>query len=114
MAAYKTRIVDSILQDKLEAKGAVLVEGPKWCGKTTTATQVAKSVLKMDNPKTKEQNLSLAKLDPQRLLKGEVPRLIDEWQIAPSLWDAVRYEVDERKKMGQFLPALPFPLTQKK
>ncbi|MBQ6029827.1 MAG: AAA family ATPase, partial [Treponema sp.] len=103
MDLYKTRIVDAILQDKLEAKGAALVEGPKWCGKTTTAMQVAKSVLKMDNPKTKEQNLSLAKLDPQRLLKGEVPRLIDEWQIAPSLWDAVRYEVDERKKMGQFI-----------
>ena len=103
MADYRPRIVDSILQDKLEAKGAVLVEGAKWCGKTTTARQKAASVLKMDNPKTKDQNLSMAKLNPGRLLTGETPRLIDEWQIAPALWDAVRYEVDERQRMGQFI-----------
>lgn len=103
MLNYRLRIADSILQEKLEAKGAVLIEGPKWCGKTTTAMQKAVSVLKMDNPKTREQNLSLAKLNPQRLLQGDVPRLIDEWQIAPTLWDAVRYEVDERQKMGQFI-----------
>ena len=103
MSEYKPRIVDSILQEKLEAKGAVLIEGAKWCGKTTTAGQKAASVLKMDNPKTKEQNLNMAKLNPQRLLKGETPRLIDEWQLAPSLWDTIRYEVDERQKMGQFI-----------
>ena len=103
MSEYKPRIVDSILQDKLEAKGAVLIEGAKWCGKTTTAGQKATSILKMDNPKTKDQNLSMAKLNPQRLLKGETPRLIDEWQLAPTLWDTVRYEVDERQKMGQFI-----------
>lgn len=103
MTEYKLRIVDSILQDKLEAKGAVLIEGAKWCGKTTTAGQKAASILKMDNPKTKDQNLNMAKLNPQRLLKGETPRLIDEWQLAPTLWDAIRYEVDERQKMGQFI-----------
>lgn len=103
MTEYKPRIVDSILQDKLEAKGAVLIEGAKWCGKTTTAGQKAVSILKMDNPKTKDQNLNMAKLNPQRLLKGETPRLIDEWQLAPTLWDAIRYEVDERQKMGQFI-----------
>lgn len=103
MSEYKPRIVDSILEDKLEAKGAVLIEGAKWCGKTTTAGQKAASILKMDNPKTKDQNLSMAKLNPQRLLKGETPRLIDEWQLAPTLWDTIRYEVDERQKMGQFI-----------
>ncbi|WP_346267179.1 ATP-binding protein [Treponema parvum] len=100
---YRTRIVDTILQDKLEAKGAVLIEGPKWCGKTTTAVQKSASVLRMDNPTEKEQYLNLAKLNPLRLLKGEVPRLIDEWQLAPSLWDTIRYEVDRRAKMGQFI-----------
>ena len=101
MNEYRSRIVDAILQDKLEAKGAVLIEGPKWCGKTTTAAQKAASILRMDNPAEKEQNLSLAKLNPLRLLKGETPRLIDEWQLAPSLWDPVRYEVDQRSKTGQ-------------
>lgn len=103
MVDYRKRIVDSILQDRLEAKGAVLIRGLKWCGKTTTAVQKATSVLKMDNPETKEQNLGMAKLNPLRLLKGDVPRLIDEWQLAPSLWDAVRYEVDRRGEMGQFI-----------
>lgn len=103
MENYKPRIVDILLKRKLEAKGAVLIEGPKWCGKTTTALQQAESVLRMDNPQDKEQNLNLAKLNPQRLLKGNPPRLIDEWQIAPMLWDAVRYEVDERGAMGQFI-----------
>ena len=103
MADYKPRIVDEILVKKLEAKGAVLIEGPKWCGKTTTALQQAKSVLRMDNPLEKEQNLTLSKLNPQRLLNGDNPRLIDEWQIAPTLWDTVRYEVDQRGKMGQFI-----------
>lgn len=103
MKEYNYRIVDSLLQDKLEAKGAVLIEGPKWCGKTTTATQKAASILLMDNPTEKDQNLTLAKLNPLRLLKGAVPRLIDEWQIAPTLWDSIRYEVDKREEMGQFI-----------
>ena len=103
MEEYRKRIVDTILQDKLEAKGAVLIEGPKWCGKTTTAAQQAASILRMDNPSEKEQNLSLAKINPLRLLKGDSPRLIDEWQLAPTLWDTIRYEVDQRSKMGQFI-----------
>lgn len=103
MKKYNNRIVDSILQDKLEAKGAVLIEGPKWCGKTTTASQKAGSILHLDNPIEKDQNLTLAKLNPLRLLKGAVPRLIDEWQIAPTLWDSIRYEVDQRGEMGQFI-----------
>lgn len=103
MKEYNYRIVDSLLQDKLEAKGAVLIEGPKWCGKTTTATQKAASILHMDNPTEKDQKLTLAKLNPLRLLKGAVPRLIDEWQIAPTLWDSIRYEVDQREEMGQFI-----------
>ena len=103
MDSYKKRIADTILQKKLAAKGAVLIEGAKWCGKTTTALQQSKSVLRMDNPQQKSQNLTLAKLDPERLLHGDTPRLIDEWQLAPSLWDAVRYAVDQRGKMGQFI-----------
>ena len=100
---YRKRIADTLLQDRLEAKGAVVIEGPKWCGKTTTAAQKAASILKMDNPDTKEQNLGMAKMNPLRLLQGDAPRLIDEWQLAPSLWDTVRYEVDRRGKMGQFI-----------
>lgn len=103
MKEYNKRIVDSILQEKLEAKGAVLIEGPKWCGKTTTASQKSASILHMDNPTEKDQNLTLAKLNPLRLLKSAVPRLIDEWQIAPTLWDSIRYEVDQREEMGQFI-----------
>ncbi len=103
MKEYKKRIADSILQRKLEGKGVVLIEGPKWCGKTTTAEQIAKSFLYMNDPKNKNQNITMSEIDPQRLLKGAVPRLIDEWQIAPKLWDAVRYEVDHRGELGQFI-----------
>jgi predicted AAA+ superfamily ATPase len=100
---YRNRVVDAILQEKLEGKGAVLIEGPKWCGKTTTAEQIAKSVLYMDDPQSKEQNVNMAALNPKRLLSGETPRLIDEWQIAPKLWDAIRFEVDHRNDLGQFV-----------
>lgn len=103
MNGYKKRIADEMLQRKLKGKGAVLIEGPKWCGKTTTAEQVAKSVLYMANPESMGQNLTLADINPGILLKGEIPRLIDEWQIAPKLWDAVRFEVDHRKDEGQFI-----------
>ena len=103
MNDYKKRIVDEMLQRKLKGKGAVLIEGPKWCGKTTTAEQIAKSVLYMANPENKKQNLMLADINPNVLLKGEMPRLIDEWQIAPKIWDAVRFEVDHRKDEGQFI-----------
>lgn len=103
MAEYRPRIADEILKRKLEGKGAILIEGPKWCGKTTTAEQVAESILYMDEPETKEQNVTMASLNPKRLLSGAVPRLIDEWQIAPKLWDAIRFEVDHRDNLGQFI-----------
>lgn len=103
MKHYRPRIADAILRRKLEGKGAVLIEGPKWCGKTTTAEQVAASILYMDDPEKKEQNLAMSELNPKRLLKGAVPRLIDEWQLAPKLWDAIRFEVDHRGELGQFV-----------
>lgn len=100
---YKKRVADQILADKLEATGAVLVEGPKYCGKTTLSKQQAKSILSMADPDTLSQNLALARTNISRLLKGETPRLIDEWQIAPQFWDAVRNEVDAREDDGQFI-----------
>ncbi|MGP1455810.1 MAG: ATP-binding protein [Treponema sp.] len=103
MKEYRARIADTMLKEKLESKGAVVIEGPKWCGKTTTAMQVAGSVLRMDEPGKREANIQMAEIDPGRLLKGNTPRLIDEWQIAPKLWDATRYEVDTRGKEGQFI-----------
>ena len=80
-----------------------MIEGPKWCGKTTTAEQIAESILYMADPEKEKQNRTMAEISPGRLLKGEVPRLIDEWQIAPKLWDAVRFEVDHRDELGQFI-----------
>jgi len=100
---YKKRIADDLIRKKLRGKGAVLVEGPKWCGKTTTAEELSNSVLYMSKPDSMKQNLMLAELTPSLLLSGETPRLIDEWQIAPKLWDAVRYEVDHRNEEGQFI-----------
>lgn len=100
---YYERICDRILAEKLEAKGAVLVKGAKWCGKTTTAAQIAGSVVYMEDPSKKKQYMELVDMDPSRLLKGETPRLIDEWQLAPKLWDAVRFEVDKRDEFGQFI-----------
>lgn len=103
MKEYLPRIADIVLSDRLEAKGAVLIEGPKWCGKTTTALQKAKSVVYMQDPLDKEQNLALAELNPLQLLKGKTPRLIDEWQLAPKLWDAIRFDVDKRDEFNQFI-----------
>ena len=103
MEYYKNRIVDEILKKKLKGKGAVLIQGPKWCGKTTTAEQISKSILYMSKSDEKEQNLTMAEINPNLLLQGEVPRLIDEWQIAPKLWDAIRYEIDHRNAEGQFI-----------
>ena len=103
MKEYKKRIADQILADKLEAMGAVLIEGPKYCGKTTLASQQAKSILYMADPDTKSQNLAVAQTNIRRLLQGETPRLIDEWQLAPQFWDAVRNEVDKRDEDGQFM-----------
>lgn len=103
MKEYKLRIADKILEKKLKGKGAVLIQGPKWCGKTTTAEQICKSILYMAKPEDKTQNLTLADISPSLLLEGETPRLIDEWQIAPKLWDAIRFEVDHRNLEGQFV-----------
>lgn len=103
MADYKPRVVDGVLLLKLESSGAVLIQGPKWCGKTTTAEQQAKSILYMDDPSEIEQNLQLASINIKRLLQGDTPRLIDEWQIAPQLWDAIRFTVDHRDGFGQFI-----------
>ena len=102
METYVSRLVDKILAKKLQGKGAVLIQGPKWCGKTTTAEQVAGSIIYMDEPEHIEQNIQLADISPSLLLEGETPRLIDEWQIAPKLWNAVRFEVDHRKGKGHF------------
>ena len=103
MKEYLPRIADKLLEERLDAKGAVLIEGPKWCGKTTTAKQKAKSFISMDCPDMTGQYQQMAELSPNTLLKGETPRLIDEWQISPNLWNAVRYEVDNRDEFGQFI-----------
>lgn len=103
MKQYKFRISDAILAEKLEGKGAVLVQGPKWCGKTTTAEQQAGSILYMAEPDRMEQNIKLGNYAPSSLLAGATPRLIDEWQLVPKLWDAVRFEVDHRDELGQFI-----------
>lgn len=103
MTTYKSRIADQMLTARLRRKGAVLVEGPKWCGKTTTAEQQAKSILYMADPMRKQQNLQAARLNVQHLLDGATPRLIDEWQIAPSLWDSIRFVVDHRQGYGHFI-----------
>ncbi len=100
MEDYKKRIADGILAEKLAGKGAVLIEGPKWCGKTTTAEHQAKSILYMADPRRQKTNLMLADASPETLLEGDTPRLIDEWQLAPKLWDAVRFEVDHRHKFS--------------
>ena len=100
---YKKRIADTLLDRKLEGIGAVLIEGPKWCGKTTCAEQKAKSVIYMNDPKKSSMYMQLAKMSPQTLLEGETPKLIDEWQLAPSLWDTIRFEVDHRDGEGFFI-----------
>ena len=103
MEGYKQRIADQLLAEKLEAIGAVLIEGPKACGKTSTAEQLASSVLYLDDPSQMAQNLQLAQTNIKQLLQGATPRLIDEWQLAPQLWDAIRFEVDHRGDDGQFM-----------
>ena len=100
---YRPRIVDTVLKRKLRGKGAVLIEGPKWCGKTTTAEQVSGSILSVDDPRTVDANRTLSEIDPEKLLEGKQPRLLDEWQVAPKLWDAVRHHVDHHKGQGQFI-----------
>lgn len=100
---YLHRIADKMLELRLEAFGAVQITGPKWCGKTTTAERHAASVIKMQDPDRREGYLATAQTKPSLLLKGAAPRLIDEWQVAPVIWDAVRHAVDERRDKGQFI-----------
>ncbi len=101
--SYMPRLCDSGLQSALRSSGAVLIEGAKWCGKTSTAINASKSVLFMQDPDNLASNLTIADTKPSLLLRGETPRLIDEWQMAPILWDAVRFEVDQRAEPGQFI-----------
>lgn len=100
---YHERIADRQLHDSLDAFGAVLIEGPKWCGKTTTAAQQAASILQMQDPDLRDGYIATAGTKPSLLLLGNTPRLIDEWQIAPVIWDAVRTAVDKRGDTGQFI-----------
>ena len=103
MKEYYQRVSDKVLLEHLESKGAVLIEGTKWCGKTTSAKHIAKSVIEMDRPDMTEQYQQMARINPSNLLEGKVPHLIDEWQIATNIWNAVRYEVDRRGEFGQFI-----------
>lgn len=101
MEEYKPRVTDQVLKFKLESKGAVVVDGPKWCGKTTSAKQFAKSVIVFDD--TERQNIEFAKINTSKVIEGETPRLFDEWQEVPTLWDTLRHEIDKRNKVGQFI-----------
>ncbi len=103
MKQYKERVADGLLTRKLEGMGAVLVQGAKWCGKTTTCEQVARSVLYMGDPKKRKENLDMASINVTALLEGAKPRLIDEWQVAPVFWDAIRHAVDHADASGQFI-----------
>jgi predicted AAA+ superfamily ATPase len=103
MENYKHRIMDSLLKKKLQAKGAILIEGPKWCGKTTTAEEIAASKVMLARTDVKNNFKNLLEIDIEAALSGKPPMLIDEWQTVPKLWDAVRYTVDHRRKMGQFI-----------
>ena len=102
MQDYKPRVADELISRRLRNKGAILVEGAKWCGKTTTCEQQAHSILYLSDPDQATQYMQLADISPRVLLRGESPRLIDEWQMAPKLWDAVRFEVDHRPGFGHF------------
>ncbi len=103
MKNYKKRVLDSVLERRVKTAGAILLEGIKWCGKTTTCEQLSKSVIYMDEPEKRDHNVLMARIRPSEVLDGESPRLIDEWQIAPVLWDAIRYRVDHGTGNGLFL-----------
>lgn len=111
MWKYRNRVTDQLLADKLQSVGGVLIQGPKWCGKTTSAEQFAKSVVYMADP----QNIRVAELSTALILRGDVPRLVDEWQVVPQLWDAARFEIDHRHLPGQFIftgSAVPADMSQ--
>ena len=101
--AYKERIADQLILRRLAGKGAVQIEGPKWCGKSTTANQHAKSSLMLGNPQTLRDSRNLLSIDSSLIMNGETPRLFDEWQTIPELWDTIRSEVDIRHNLGQFI-----------
>lgn len=103
MPEYRARMIDHQLEDELEAFGAVVIVGPKWCGKTTTAERLAKSMIYMQDPERKKTYIKMAKLKPSNLLDGEKPRLIDEWQTASQLWDAIRFDVDAKNEQGLYI-----------
>lgn len=103
MSKYYERIMDKCIKEELEAFGAVLINGPKWCGKTTTAKRYSKSDINMQNPAQKNNYLNIAKINPILLLEGEKPRLIDEWQVAPEIWDAIRNDVDDKQQQGLYI-----------
>lgn len=103
MKKYIPRLIDKVLEDELIAFGAVLITGPKWCGKTTTAKQHAKSIINFQDQDNKESYVQTAMLKPSALLVGDKPRLIDEWQVIPQIWDAVRQEVDNKADEGLFI-----------
>ena len=100
---YKNRVADTQIKEQLSCMGAVLIEGTKWCGKTTSAEQHAGSILYMNDPEQEAFNLQMADSQPSFLLEGDTPRLVDEWQMAPKLWDVARFIVDRRKQVGQFI-----------
>jgi hypothetical protein len=100
---YIERIIDNEIRDKMSSAGAIVIRGPKWCGKTTSAKQVANSVLEMQNPDLQDNYLELANTKPSLLLEGDKPRLIDEWQVAPKLWNAVRHSVDKISKPSLYI-----------
>lgn len=103
MKEYYPRIIDELLKKKLRTSGAVLLKGPRWCGKTTSASRLAKSIIFMQDSSTKEQNIALAKASPKIFLDKETPLLIDEWQTIPFIWDAIRFEIDQRNAFNQFI-----------
>ena len=103
MKQYYPRIIDELLKKKLRTSGAVLLKGPKWCGKSTSASRIAKSIIFMQDPSTREQNIALAKASPKIFLDKETPLLIDEWQTIPFIWDAIRFEIDQRNAFNQFI-----------
>ena len=114
MKKYRNRVVDGILSERLEAMGAVLVEGAKWCGKTTTCERQSKSSIYIADPLHSKQYLGIAETEISQLLEGAVPRLIDEWQDIPELWDAIRHIVDHRDGMGQYILTGSSVLPEKK
>ena len=103
MEQYKPRIIDKKVEENLKVFGGVCIEGPKWCGKTWTSSYHNKSKILIGSPENNFQNRKLAELSPEIVLEGDTPRLIDEWQGVPPLWDAVRYKIDQRGKKGQFI-----------